>query len=160
MYVLNSLRISKMINKKPGKVHFHYLQTFSLLHRTMLKEFITSLFKKEGVGLVSLHYIYCSDKYLLNINKEFLKHDFYTDIITFNLSETPKSLQGEIYISIDRVKDNAINFDVPFNKELHRVIFHGALHLCGYKDKTAKDQQIMRKMEDKYLNQYFRKLKQ
>jgi rRNA maturation RNase YbeY len=149
-----------MINKKSDKVQFHYLQTFPLLHRTKLKDFIASLFRKEGVGLDSLDYIYCSDKYLLNINKEFLKHDFYTDIITFNLSESPKSLQGEIYISIDRVKDNAINFDVSFNRELHRVIFHGALHLCGYKDKTARDQQTMRKMEDKYLNQYFKKLKQ
>ena len=149
-----------MLKKQPGKVHFHYLQSFSLLHRTLLKEFIGSLFKKERVPLAELHYIYCSDKYLLNINKEFLKHDFYTDIVTFNLSEHSKSITGEIYISIDRVRDNAINFDVPFNKELHRVTFHGALHLCGYKDKTPKDQLVMRKMEDKYLNQYFTRLKQ
>jgi rRNA maturation RNase YbeY len=149
-----------MLNKQPNRVSFHYLQSFPLSHRTLLKEFIASLFKKEKVRLAQLHYIYCSDKYLLNINKQFLKHDFYTDIITFNLTESSKSITGEIYISVDRVRDNAINFDVSFNKEMHRVIFHGALHLCGYRDKTPADQKLMRRMEDKYLTHYFEKLKQ
>ena len=149
-----------MLNKDSGRVHFHYLQSFPLANRTLLKEFVASLFKKEKTRLNSLSYIYCSDKYLLNINKQFLKHDFYTDIVTFNLAERSKPVSGEIYISIDRVRDNAINFDVSFNKELHRVIFHGALHLCGYRDKSPADQRLMRRMEDQYLRQYFKRLKQ
>src|SRR5689334_8617790 len=107
-----------MLNKQSARVYFHYLKPFSLSHRTLLKDFIKTLFKIEHIRLDQLHYIYCSDEYLLHINQQFLNHDFYTDIVTFNLSETSKSIIGEIYISIDRVKDNAINFDVSFNKEL------------------------------------------
>jgi probable rRNA maturation factor len=92
---------------------------------------------------------------LLNLNQQFLKHDFYTDIITFDLSTTGKAKEGEIYISIDRVRDNAKKLNTSFNKELHRVIFHGALHLCGYKDKNKIQQQEMRKWENYYLELYF-----
>jgi rRNA maturation RNase YbeY len=129
--------------------------SFSLAKRTQLKKFITGLFIREGKAVQELNYIFCSDEYLLNINRQFLAHDYYTDIITFDLSEKSSSITGEIYISIDRVKDNATNLKQTLKHELHRVIFHGALHLCGYKDKSKKDSDLMRKKEDYYLNQYF-----
>lgn len=101
-----------------------------------------------------VNYIFCTDKALLKINQDFLKHDYYTDIITFDLSEGDEVV-AEIYISIDRVKDNARKLGVSFQRELHRVIFHGALHLCGYKDKSPKDSTMMRNREDFYLKKYF-----
>ena len=97
-----------------------------------------------------LDYIFCSDKYLIDINYRFLNHDYYTDIITFNLSEH-KGTKGEIYISLDRVKENAELNKVPFNEESARVILHGALHLCGYKDKKKTEITIMRQKEEHYL---------
>ena len=137
-------------------VHFHFLKgSNSLSQHGHLKSFISTLFKKEGKKLDEISYIFCSDDYLLEINRQYLKHDYYTDIITFGLSESGQPINAEIYISVDRVKENAREFKTSFKRELHRVIFHGALHLCGYKDKKKEDQQIMRKMEDKYLTQYF-----
>jgi probable rRNA maturation factor len=119
--------------------------------RTKLKSFIQDLFKNEGRVLGELSYIFCSDDYLLNINRQFLNHDYYTDIITFDISENSQEVTGEIYISIERVKDNAKHHDQTIQKELLRVIFHGALHLCGYKDKTKTQQAEMRQKEDYYL---------
>ena len=137
-------------------MRFHFLQQgFTLADRSSLKIFIGTLFKKEKKKLGELSYIFCSDDYLLQINRQYLQHDFYTDIVTFDLSEPGQPLNAEIYISVDRVRDNARKFNSSFKKELHRVIFHGALHLCGYSDKKTKEQQIMRKMEDKYLSLYF-----
>lgn len=127
----------------------------ALKERTRLKAFIKDLFKREGQGLQQLQYVFCSDDYLLQINNKFLKHDTYTDIVTFDLSEQPDVTIGEIYISVDRVQDNATKFKVTTNYELHRVIFHGALHLCGYKDKRKSDQELMRQKEDEYLTMYF-----
>ena len=92
----------------------------------------------------------------MEINKDFLNHDFYTDIVTFNLAERNYPVQGEIYISIDRVKDNAKLLNEPYYKELHRVIFHGALHLCGFKDHSTGEKIEMRKKEDAWLKSYFR----
>jgi probable rRNA maturation factor len=123
--------------------------------RNNLKNFIELLFKKENRRLNSISYIFCSDDYLLKINKLHLKHDYYTDIITFDLSDHPNKLNAEIYISVERVKDNAKTHQQFFKKELHRVIFHGALHLCGYKDKTKHESERMRYKEEKYLNLYF-----
>jgi rRNA maturation RNase YbeY len=116
-----------------------------------------ALFGKERQALTSMDYVFCSDKALLDINKMHLQHDYYTDIITFNLAAPGQPVEGEIYISIDRVRDNAQDFDQSFRRELHRVIFHGALHLCGYKDKKPKDVRLMREMEDRYLKAYFGK---
>ncbi len=88
--------------------------------------------------MAELQYIFCSDAYLLDINREYLQHDFFTDIITFDLSEKGQPINAEIYISVERVRDNAANYNSSFRKEIHRVIFHGVLHLCGYKDKSQK----------------------
>lgn len=138
----------------PSKVSFFFdHKSFTLQHRTALKLFIESIFKKEKRKLSTLNYIFVSDKRLLEINRQFLQHDYYTDIITFEMG-AGASTEGEIYISIDRVRDNARQLGTSFKAELHRVIFHGALHLCGYGDKTPKEEALMRKKEDFYLNKY------
>jgi len=139
-----------------AKIQFHILQPVSLRERTRLKQFIVKLFRQEKKPLAELSYIFCSDQYLLDINRQFLQHDFYTDIITFPLSDPGQPISGEIYISVDRVRDNAREFGSSIRQELLRVIFHGALHLCGYKDKSLRDEKLMRKMEDKYLSLYDR----
>lgn len=126
-----------------------------LKEKRKLKAFLKDLFADEGQGLKDLHYIFCSDAYLLEINKQFLQHDTYTDIVTFEMGEDPDVTEGEIYISVDRVKENAGKFKVSVNQELHRVIFHGALHLCGFKDKSKAENALMHQMEDKYLIKYF-----
>ena len=125
----------------------------SLDNRTQLKKYVESIFKKEGKKLFSINYIFCTDKAVLEINRQFLAHDFYTDIITFDLSDSDAT-QAEIYISVDRVKDNAAELGISFKSELHRVIFHGVLHLCGYKDKKKKDIEEMRSKEEFYLLKY------
>lgn len=138
-------------------VQFYIADTkITLKERTKLKGFIISIFLKEGKKMNYINYIFCSDEYLLSINREFLKHDYYTDIITFNLSGIQDPINGEVYISIDRIRENAKNLQVSIKSEFHRVVFHGALHLCGYKDKKRADKQLMRKQEDKYLNSYFK----
>ncbi|RAI98666.1 rRNA maturation RNase YbeY [Chitinophaga skermanii] len=123
--------------------------------KTRLKKFLADLFKRENQGLSGLQYVFCTDEYLLQVNQEFLDHDTYTDIITFELSPDPEITEGEIYVSVERVEENATNFNVSFNHELHRVIFHGALHLCGFGDKTEEEEELMRKKEDEYLALYF-----
>ena len=136
-------------------VVFHTLEPVILKQRRLLKKFIIQLFIKEEKPLQSIDIIFCSDEYLLGINKQHLQHDFYTDIITFDLSESSANpIIGELYISIDRVKDNAALRDEKFSTELLRVIFHGLLHLCGFKDKTKSDIKTMREKEDEYLGLY------
>ena len=103
----------------------------------------------------SINYIFCSDDYLLELNKQYLNHNTLTDIITFELNAPGEPILSDIFISIDRVKENAKTLEIPFKQELHRVIFHGALHLCGYKDKKKEEQKLMRRKEDEYLNHYF-----
>jgi probable rRNA maturation factor len=138
------------------KIQFYFLDRKpALKERTRLKIFIEKLFKAEKKKLDELSYIFCSDEHLLGINKAFLKHDFYTDVITFDLSPSKNELKGEVYLSVDRIRDNAKVEGVTFKEELHRVIFHGALHLCGYKDKKKEDIPKMRQKEEKYLNKYF-----
>lgn len=137
-------------------VSFHFLKNVTLSRRRNLKDFIIKIAKIEGITLESLDIIFCTDNYLLKINKKFLKHDFYTDIITFDLSFQTDKVIGEIYISVDRVKQNAIVHTQAIQKELHRVIFHGVLHLCGYKDKTNPEKKQMTGLENKYLSLYFK----
>jgi probable rRNA maturation factor len=126
-------------------------KTMTLGNRVMLKGFLEKQLKKEGIKIECLQYVFCSDKYLLTINKQFLNHNYYTDIISFDLSETKGQLIGDIYISVDRVKENAKTVNTSQGDELLRVIFHGALHFCGYKDKKPADAKLMRSMEDKWL---------
>lgn len=128
----------------------------ALANRVALKSFIEKRVKKEGYSIETLTYVFCSDKYLLKMNKDFLSHNYYTDIISFDLSETPGNLIGEVYISVDRVKDNAKTHGTTLKEELHRVIFHGALHFCGYKDKKPADTIKMRQMEDAWLSAYMK----
>lgn len=128
----------------------------TLQDRTRLKVFIEKIFQQEKIKLAGLNYIFCSDKYLLKINQDYLGHDYFTDIVTFDLSDNPKQIQGEIYISVDRVRENAKKLGVSLKTELHRVIFHGVLHLCGYGDKSAQDLKKMREKEDFLLARYFR----
>ena len=128
----------------------------ALANRVALKSFIEKRVKKEGYSIETLTYVFCSDKYLLKMNKDFLSHNYYTDIISFDLSETPGNLIGEVYISVDRVKDNAKTQGTSLKEELHRVIFHGALHFCGYKDKKPTDTKKMRQMEDLWLAAYMK----
>lgn len=110
----------------------------------------------SNVKKVALNYIFCTDAFLLDINRQYLDHDTFTDIITFDLSESDKELIGEIYISIERIKENAEKFKTTYADELHRVIFHGALHLCGFKDKKPADQKLMREMENICLDKFQR----
>ncbi len=128
--------------------------TFRLSDKTALKTFIATSFLSETGRKLNVSYIFCSFEYLLRINQDFLRHDYYTDIITFPLSETDRRLDAEIYISIDRVRDNAAQLKTPFDQELHRVLFHGVLHLMGYKDKTATQKAKMRQAEDKWLKAF------
>ncbi len=138
------------------EIKFHFEQPVSLLGRAQLKQFIPLIFKRERKRLQSLHYIFCSDEYLLKINSDFLQHDFYTDIITFDLTAPhANGIEAEIYISVDRVRDNARQFKTSIKEELHRVIFHGVLHLCGYKDKGPRAEKRMRAREDEWLALYF-----
>ena len=144
-----------MASPSKSKVCFFFEdRSFSLQNRNELKKFIERLFRNEKVSIESLNYIFCSDKRLLEINRQYLKHDFYTDIITFELSIPGNPTVGEVYISIDRVRENALAHKQSFKTELHRVIFHGALHLCGYRDKSKKEIQEMRDAETHYLKAY------
>lgn len=138
-----------------GTIRFHELMKVNLSSRTRLKEFLRKLMKREGRTLISVDFIFCSDKYLLRINKEYLDHDDLTDIITFDLSDADGALTSEIYISVERVKENASIFNSGFQRELHRVMFHGVLHLCGYGDKTSEEKLVMRGKEEEYLKKYF-----
>src|SRR6218665_441943 len=144
-----------MYSSSASPVSLFYETPLALKNRTALKSFIQTIFRKEKKKLSGLNYIFCSDKRLLEINQQFLQHDYYTDIITFGLSVPGAPIEGEIYISTDMVRDNAQNHDSSFTRELHRVIFHGVLHLCGYKDKTPSEEKLMRAKEDHYLNRYF-----
>jgi rRNA maturation RNase YbeY len=144
------------MSKSKPPVLFHFLVSCSLPNRGNLKAFIRSVFEKEGRQLESVTIIFCDDNHLLNLNRLFLQHDFYTDILSFPLSSPHKPLIAEVYISIDRVRENAKNLNYSFKEELHRVIIHGILHFCGYKDKSSADIKKMRSLEDKWLKVYFK----
>lgn len=139
-----------------SRVKFFFLTpTPSLKNRKELKSFLVSLFNNEKKKLQSLNYVFTDDNDLFEINKKYLNHNSLTDIITFDLSEKGEPITAEIYISVERVKENAFSHQASFKNELHRVIFHGALHLCGYNDKASSQVNKMRKKENKYLYEYF-----
>lgn len=142
--------------KHANRVKFHFLiPNFSFQNRKQLKLFLIGLFAKEGFKVAHLNFVFCSDEYLLLLNKSHLNHNTYTDIITFPFSNEVEAVLSDIYISVERVKENAENFSQSFKRELHRVIFHGVLHLCGYKDKTLSEKKMMREKETYYLDEYF-----
>lgn len=146
-----------MIASKKPKVRFFSHDARPVLrNRTILKKFIESIFRKEKQNLESINYVFCSDRSVLQINEKYLHHDFYTDVITFNLSPDNKAIVAEVYISVERVRDNARNLGTSLKSELHRVLFHAALHLCGYDDKEKKDLEEMREREDQLLFKYFK----
>ncbi|MDJ1491991.1 rRNA maturation RNase YbeY [Cytophagaceae bacterium DM2B3-1] len=125
---------------------------FQITQKRSLTTWIKQTILDEGYQLELLNFIFCSDNYLLSINKQYLDHDYYTDIITFEQSEDPSTIEGDIFISIDRVKENAVTFNTEFSQELSRVMIHGVLHLCGYMDHTPEEKALMRDKESYYLN--------
>ncbi|MES3019466.1 MAG: rRNA maturation RNase YbeY [Bacteroidota bacterium] len=125
--------------------------SFSLKNKISLRKWVTGCIKAEGYRLKELNFIFCSDNYLLGINQEYLNHDTFTDIITFDNSEEEKVIVGDIFISAERVRENAINFKVSEQDELHRVIIHGTLHLLGYPDKGKVAKELMTDKENFYL---------
>jgi rRNA maturation RNase YbeY len=126
--------------------------TFTLRDKKKLRKWIYVSIGREKSTIGSINFIFCSDAYLHDLNVKYLKHDTLTDIITFDYTEESGPLSGDIFISIDRVRDNAKQFGTGFVKELHRVMIHGILHLAGYKDKSAGDKAAMRVKEDYYLS--------
>ncbi len=134
------------------KMIFHHKEDVSFLpnNKIELRKWINNSIKNEGKVPSDINFIYCSDEYLLDLNKSSLNHDYYTDIITFDYCEG-KEVSGDLFISIDRVRENANEMNLTFEDELHRVMIHGVLHLCGYKDKTKNDTETMRSKENFYL---------
>jgi rRNA maturation RNase YbeY len=137
-------------------IHFHYLvPSFYFPNRSHLKKFLLGQLKREGKNVEAINFIFCNDEYLVSINQQYLNHDTFTDIITFEFSPNEQPLVSDIYISVERVKENAAQFSSGFRRELHRVIFHGCLHLAGYKDKSKADEMTMRSKENEWLDHYF-----
>ncbi len=125
--------------------------SFILKEKNKVRNWIRNTIRSEGKKLRELNLIFCSDTYLLEINKQYLDHDTFTDIVTFDNSESPELIIGDIFISIDRIRENAAKYKVAEKDELHRVIIHGTLHLIGYKDKTKFDKNLMTEKEDQHL---------
>ncbi|MBB6609580.1 rRNA maturation RNase YbeY [Pontibacter sp. Tf4] len=125
---------------------------FSLSNPEQVADWIASIVEQHEYELANLTYIFCSDDYLHQINVEYLDHDTLTDIITFDNADEEGVIESDIFVSIDRVRDNAQTLGIPFEDELHRVLIHGVLHLLGYKDKTEEQEAQMRKQEDSCLS--------
>ncbi len=145
-----------MGRKQVHSVHFYFEKVgLTLKERGKLKVFINGLIAKEKKNLNNLNYIFCNDNALLKINRKYLDHNFHTDVITFDLSSSREEILADIYISVDRIRENAKSLKLSLKEELHRVMLHGLLHLCGYNDKTEVQRKLIRKKEDFYLNLYF-----
>ena len=131
-------------------IHFHNEDVTTSFNKTAVSEWLNNCIQDLDYKTGEISIIFCSDNYLLNINKKYLNHDYFTDIITFNYNEN-NTIIGDLFISVDRVKENAKELKIDFNNELFRVIIHGVLHLCGYNDKTQDQQKEIRTKEDEYL---------
>jgi rRNA maturation RNase YbeY len=132
-------------------ISFHVEQVdFNLVDRRILKLWVKQVAEAEGKSVGDIAYIFCSDEYLLSLNKSYLEHDYYTDVITFDYT-SGDFIAGDIFISVDRVRANAVEYEVSFRSELYRVMIHGILHLCSYQDLAEADGKIMRDKEDFYL---------
>lgn len=139
------------LNTEKLPVNFHYdIEKFRLRDGKVIRKVISRIISDAGARSGKTDIILTNDQKVYEINNEFLGHDYYTDIITFNYNKG-KIISGEIYISVNRVKDNSEEFSVPFKSEIRRVIFHGFLHLCGYDDSTAEEKRKMSEMEEMYL---------
>ncbi len=126
--------------------------TYIIKDKQKVRKWVADTIKAEGFKRIGeLNFILCSDAYLLEINKQYLHHDTFTDIVTFDSSEEDSVIAGDIFISVERIKENALKFKVPEQDELHRVIIHGVLHLCGYLDKKKEDKELMTAKENAYL---------
>lgn len=137
-------------------IQFHYsYSSFKIKGATKIKAWLENTAISEKKKIQRIDFIFVDDEALRNINKQTLHHDYYTDILTFPYSYRP--IEGELYISIDRIKDHSIKYAVPFNHELTRVMVHGLLHLCGYDDKSEKNKTRMTQKENQYLDLLFRK---
>ena len=134
-------------------ITYNYESDFQLENEDFFSEWIEQVVLSEEKILGEVNYIFCDDEYLHKINVEYLDHDTLTDIISFDYSEG-NLVQGDIFISIERVADNASDYDVPFNEELKRVMIHGILHYCGYKDKSDSDEKLMRSKEDEKIKMF------
>ncbi|MDR3273687.1 MAG: rRNA maturation RNase YbeY [Flavobacteriaceae bacterium] len=134
-------------------IHYFSQNKFNLKEKLRRKKWLKSTVENEKTKLGEINYIFCSDEQLLEINKQYLQHDFYTDIITFDYRENDL-ISGDIFISTDRVKENAEINQVDFEEEMNRVLVHGILHIIGYKDKTDEDSKLMRKKENYYLSNF------
>ncbi|MGI9545809.1 MAG: rRNA maturation RNase YbeY [Flavobacteriaceae bacterium] len=132
------------------RIEFHYETDFSLEQEPSYKIWLDNVVRSENYTVGSISYIFCDDDYLYNLHKGFLNNDSFTDIITFDYVQGTE-VSGDIFISIERVKENAVKFDCSFNEELSRVMAHGLLHLMGYKDKSEEDIKMMRRKEDEKI---------
>ena len=126
--------------------------SFTLKNKTAIRNWIKKVVQTKGAIITEINYIFCSDDYLKEVNVQYLDHDYFTDIITFDNSDKENNLEGDIYISIDRVEENSQQFSKPFENELHRVMIHGVLHLLGYGDKTESEAKQMRQEEETSLS--------
>lgn len=133
-------------------IEFEYQTDFQLEDTSKINNWIEAVIVAEGFEIGDISFVFCDDDYLLKLNIEFLNHDTLTDILSFDYREG-KQINGEIFISVERVADNAKDFETVFKDELHRVIIHGILHFCGYKDKTVAEEKLMRQKEEFYLTE-------
>ena len=134
-------------------ISFNYETDFELENEAQYEDWISRIIESEGFDEGEINYIFCDDDYLLKVNQDYLDHDYYTDIITFDYVKG-KTISGDIFVSLPRILDNASTLSQNFESEFNRVLAHGILHLCGYKDKTEEEQTQMRAKEDFYINQF------
>lgn len=134
-------------------ISFNYETDFELVNETQYEEWISQIIESEGFDEGEINYIFCDDEYLHKINVEYLNHDTLTDIISFDYT-VGNLIQGDIFVSIERVRENADDFKVSFDEELRRVLSHGVLHYCGYKDKSEKDEALMRAKEEEKMQMF------
>ena len=134
-------------------ISFNYETDFELDNEALYEDWISRIIESEGFDEGEINYIFCDDEYLHKINVEYLNHDTLTDIISFDYT-VGNLIQGDIFVSVERVKDNANDFNVSFEEELKRVLSHGVLHYCGYKDKSPKDEALMRSKEEEKMQMF------
>jgi probable rRNA maturation factor len=137
------------------KIHFNNNGISpQIANKQKLKTFLDLIFEEENIKSENVSYVFCTDNYLLELNQKYLNHNTLTDILTFMISNEEKPVIAEIYISIERVKENSLHFEIDYSEELLRVMIHGILHLCGYYDHKAQDKKTMRKRENYYISKY------